>query len=494
MAYISGTDRSQVQLLPAAVDDYVGEANPVRFVEAFVNGLDLAEAGFERARPKGTGRPGYDPGDLLKLYIYGYLNGVRSSRRLEVETHRNLEAMWLLRGLRPDFKTIADFRRVNRDAFRGVFRDFVRLCREMGLYGRELLAVDGTRIKAVNAPKRNFTDAWLAKAQERVDERLARYLDQMDAADEADAEAEDETEAEEAVEADVGAEAAATKRELEAKIASLRKRRATLREHREKLAQSGEKQLSLTDPDARRMTRKARDTVVGYNAQMAVDTKHNLIAEQQVYSKVNDVGLLARTAVAARENLAVERIDAVADMGYYEIGDVEACEAGGVTPHMPRPVRSPSKNKGLFAKSRFRYDGAADAYVCPGERRLTPKYFHDARGRARTQYANAAACRACPLRERCTTDTHRRISRYANEAVMDRMQERLAARPALMDRRRNAVEHPFGTIKQWMGQGAFLTRRLPGVRAEFSLTALAYNLRRAINLVGVPALLAAAAT
>jgi len=464
-----------LQLLPDAVDDYVGTDNPVRFIEAFVDGLDLERAGFERVQPKRTGRPGYDPGDLLKLYIYGYLNRVRSSRRLEAETHRNLEVMWLLRRLRPDFKTIADFRRDNRKSFRQVFREFVRLCRELDLYGRELVAVDGTRIKAVNSVNRNFTGARLERELKRADERLEHYLKQMDEADADDA---------------GGGGAVA---DLEGKIAALRERREALREYRDELAESGEGQLSLTDPDSRVM-RTGKGPVVGYNVQIAVDARHSLIAEQQVCNNGNDLGLLAQTAVAARENLAAEEIDAVADKGYYKIDDIEACEAGGVTAHVPRPGdRSAANGQGLFTKSEFRYDGATDSYACPGGHRLRPTYFHQVADGSRVQYVNRRACRSCPLRPRCTTDTHRRISRHANEAIMERMAERLAARPDLLGRRRALVEHPFGSIKQWMGQGAFLTRQLENVRGEFSLTALAYNMRRAINLVGVPALVAAAA-
>ena len=456
------------------MDNYVGPDNPVRFIDAFVAGLDLVEAGFERVQPKNTGRPVYDPADLLRLYIYGYLNRIRSSRRLEAETHRNLEVTWLLRRLQPDFKTIADFRRDNRAAFRQVFRDFVRICRELDLYGRELVAVDGTRIKAVNNPNRNFTRAKLERELERADERLDRYLKQMD---EADAD-------------DSGGSASVT--DLQRKIAAIRERRTALSARRKQLEDSGREQLSLTDPDSRLM-KTAKGAVVGYNVQIAVDSKHHLIAEQQVHTNVTDVGLLAQTAVAARENLAVEQIDAVADKGYYKIGDIEACEEAGITPHVPKPVRSPSKGKGLFTKSQFRYDGATETCACPGGHRLVPTCFHDLPGGKRIQYANRDACRSCPLRPRCTTDTHRRISRYANEIVMDRMAERLAAQPALLDCRRDSVEHPFGTIKHWMGQGTFLIRRPDNVRGEFSLSALAYNMRRAINLVGVPALVAAAA-
>ena len=454
MAHITGEDRSQLLLLPDTVDDYVGPDNPVRFIDAFVDGLDLEAAGFQRVRPNDKGRPGYDPADLLKLYIYGYLNRIRSSRRLETETHRNLEAIWLLRQLKPDFKTIADFRRDNRHAFRAVFRQFVRLCRELDLYGRELIAVDGTRIKAVNHRDRNFTRAKLKTDLQRIDDRLDRYLDQVNEADADDA----------------GGRAAAVA-DLQEKIASIRKRKETLEGHRQTLDDTGEAQLSLTDPDSRSMHSGTR-VGVGYNVQIAVDTKHNLIAEQQVHSKV-------------------------ADRGYYKIEDIEDCEAAGITPYVPKPDRSTARRSGHFPKSDFQYDDATDTYRCPAGERLVPLYRGSV-GKSRTgtylvSYANRAACRGCGLRERCTKNTYRSITRFENEATMERMANRLAARPEVMDRRRESVEHPFGSIKQWMGQGAFLTRRLGNVRGEFSLTALAYNMRRAINLVGIPALIAVAA-
>ena len=474
MTHITGEERSQILLLPEAVEDYVGPDNPVRFIDAFVDGLDLEGAGFRRVRPKATGRPGYDPGDLLKLYIYGYLNRIRSSRRLEVETHRNLEVIWLLRCLQPDFKTIADFRRDNRRAFRQVFRSFVSLCRELDLCGRELLAVDGTRIKAVNNRGRNFTRAGLDHRLKKTDERLERYLKEMDEADAQDS---------------GGGAAWAT--DLSAKIESLRERRAMLQRNKETLERSGESQLSLTDPDARAMEASTR-VAVGYNAQIAVDTKHNLIAEQQIHSKVSDLGLLAATATTARENLEANRIDVVADKGYFKIEDIEACEAAGVTPYIPKPKRSPAGSAGRFPKSAFRYDEKTDTYVCPTGERLSPTYATKVRNTPLTCYANYQACRACTIRERCTKSSYRGIVRYVNEAVVERMAQRLAERPDLLKRRGECVEHPFGSIKQWMGQGAFLMRRLENVRGEFSLTALAYNIRRAINLVGVPTLVEAA--
>ena len=479
MTHIIGEDRSQLLLLPDAVDDYVGPDNPVRFIDAFVDGLDLEAAGFQRVQPADKGRPGYDPADLLKLYIYGYLNRIRSSRRLEAETHRNLEVIWLLRQLKPDFKTIADFRRDNRGAFRAVFRKFVRLCRELDLYGRELIAVDGTRIKAVNNRDRNFTRAKLKTQLQRTCERLDRYLDQMNEADADDA----------------GGKVNAVAN-LQDKIASLRNRKETLERHRQTLDDTGEAQLSLTDPDSRSMHPATR-VGVGYNVQIAVDTKHNLIAEQQVHNQVSDLGLLAETAAAARENLSVCEIDVVADRGYYKIEDIEACEATGITPYVPKPDRSPARNRGHFPKSEFQYDTVTDTYLCPAGECLVPSYraiVDKSRvGTYFVAYLNRAACKGCVLRERCTKNTFRVLKRFENESTMERMADRLAARPEVMARRRESVEHPFGSIKQWMGQGAFLTRRIGNVRGEFSLTALAYNMRRAINLVGIPALIAVVA-
>ena len=335
-----------------------------------------------------------------------------------------------------------------------MFRQFVRLCREPDLYGRELIAVDGTRIKAVNHRPRNFTRAKLKTDLQRIDDRLDRYLDQVNEADADDA----------------GGRAAAVA-DLQEKIASIRKRKETLEGHRQTLDDTGEAQLSLTDPDSRSMHSGTR-VGVGYNVQIAVDTKHNLIAEQQVHSKV-------------------------ADRGYYKIEDIEDCEAAGITPYVPKPDRSTARRSGHFPKSDFQYDDATDTYRCPAGERLVPLYRRSV-GKSRTgtylvSYANRAACRGCGLRERCTKNTYRSITRFENEATMERMANRLAARPEVMDRRRESVEHPFGSIKQWMGQGAFLTRRLGNVRGEFSLTALAYNMRRAINLVRIPALIAVAA-
>jgi transposase len=472
MTHISGQDRSQTLLLPERVDDYVGADNPVRFIDAFVDGLDLAAAGFAGVQPKATGRPGYAPGDILKLYIYGYLNRVRSSRRLEEETHRNIEVIWLLRHLRPDFKTIADFRRDNRAAFRSVFREFVLLCKQFDLFGRELLAVDGTRIKAVNGKDRNFTRAGLAQSIKAADAKLEDYLQRLDKSD-----------------VDESGSGGSRVKNLAEKIAAIRERRARHKVMLDELNRLGESQISLTDPDSRAMAGHT-GIAVGYNVQIAVDTKHKLIVEQQVSNQVVDMGLLTETAAPAKSILGVEQIDVVADRGYFKIEDLEACEKAGVVPYVARPQRGRSVLAGLFRKDEFRYDPGSDTYICPARQRLRPSALTLLRGLKRVNYQNPLACRDCPMRPRCTEHRFRSVYRLENEDVLDRMEARLAKRPDILDRRRETVEHPFGSIKQWMNQGTFLMRRLENVRGEFSLTALAYNLRRAINIVGVARLMA----
>jgi transposase len=475
MPHIAGHNRSQALLLPESVDDYVGPENPVRFIDAFVDGLDLAAAGFVRVAPQVTGRPGYAPKDLLKLYVYGYLNRVRSSRRLEAETHRNIEVIWLLRHLKPDFKTIADFRRDNRKAFRPIFRQFVLLCRQLDLFGRELLAVDGTRIKAVNNKDRNFTRASLTKFIEVADAKLDDYLQRLDQSDVSES----------------GTAGSRTKN-LAEKIAAIRERRTRCKAMLTELDRTGEEQISLTDPDSRAMAAHTR-VAVGYNIQVAVDAKHKLIVEQQVTNQVVDMGQLTRTAAPAKDVLGVETIAVVADKGYFKIEDIEACEKAGIEPYVPRPQRGPSVKAGLFRKDEFSYDAASDSFVCPAGQRLHPYSSSFLRGLSKTNYTNKPACDDCVIRSLCTNGRFRTVSRLENEAVLDRMQARLAERPDILDRRRETVEHPFGTIKQWMNQGAFLTRGLEKVRAEFSLTALVYNLRRVLNIVGFSKLMAAVA-
>ena len=307
----------------------------------------------------------------------------------------------------------------------------------------------------------------------RFDAQLDNYLQRLDQGDAAES-----------------AAGGTRVKNLAEKIAALRDCRDRHQALLAELDRTGESQISLTDPDSRAMAAHTR-VAVGYNVQIAVDAKHKLIVEQAVSNQVLDVGLLAQTAQAAKEALGVDQIDAVADRGYYKVEDIEACEKAGIVPHVPRPQRGSAVREDLFRKDEFRYDATSDTYLCPAGQRLEPRYQPTAaRNLEKVDDCNREACRACPLRPHCTHNSYRRVSRLGNEAVLDQMEARLAARPELLDQRREIVEHPFGTIKHWMNQGAFLMRGLENVRAEFSLTALAYNLRRAINILGVSTLIA----
>jgi transposase len=398
MRYIQGFDRSQTLLLPNSVDEYIRPNNPVRFIEGFVEQLDLQAAGFYRAEPKDTGRPGYHPGDLLKLYIYGYLNRVRSSRRLEAETRRNLEVIWLLRGLTPDFKTVADFRKDNRDAFKPVFREFALLCRKLDLFGRELLAVDGTRLKAVNSTERNFTHAKLTKQIESIDQKLADYLARLDRCDAQESET-----------------TAARAERLTGKIASLRTQQKRCDAMLQELQRTGESQLSLTDPDSRAMAMSPK-AGVGYNAQIAVDSKHKLIVEQEVTNAGSDLGLLAPMAAAAKELLQAEQIKVVADSGYYKGEDIATCEAAGIEAYVARPQRGPAVRNGFFRKEEFYYDARNDLYICPGGYELRSRCYSTGKDHDSVSYCNREACRHCELKGRCTTNHARQVSRWVGEA------------------------------------------------------------------------------
>lgn len=470
MGYITGSDRSQGLLLPESLEEYIGRDHSVRFLDAFVDGLDLAQCGFGRTKPADTGRPPFSPGDLLKLYLWGYLNQTRSSRRLERECARNLEVIWLLRKLQPDFKTIADFRKDNAKAFKMVFRQFNLLCRELDLFGRELVAIDGTKLKAVNNPARNHTKSKLRDLLGRMDARLEEYLGAMDEADNQEQSA--------------GAD---NVRELQKKIGALRERQRRHQETLEKLELSGESEVSLTDPDSRNIWKSG----IGYNAQIAVDDKHKLIIAQEVVNDKTDYWQLAPMAQAAKEELGVETIKAVADGGYYERNNIAACEAHGVEAYVPRALKGSAAFAGRFDKTQFHYEATHDTYTCPAGATLEWESQTLKDGEPHFIYSHAKACRQCLLKAQCTPADYRRIMRWEGEAALDRMHPRVAAAPELIKRRKELVEHPFGSIKFWMNQHAFLMRGFVNVRAEFSLTTLAYNIKRVLNIVGVEKLLKA---
>jgi transposase len=475
MAYIAGPDRGQAILLPDVLDDYVTADNPVRFLDAFVAQLDLGGLGFQRAEPAETGRPGYDPGDLLRLYLYGYLHRIRSSRRLEQETHRNVELMWLLRRLVPDFKTIADFRRDHPKALKGVCREFILLCRRLDLFGGQLLAIDGSKFRAVNARDRSYTPARLATLQRDIDRTIARYVRELERQDAAEAGTE-------------GPSAEALRR----KIAALQQRRAGYATLQQELAASGQTTRSLTDPDSRPMMSGGRIEVC-YNVQTAVDAKHKLIVAEDVTNAAGDRGQLSPMATAAQEVLGGATPVVVADQGYYHGTEIKACLDAGLTPLVPRPLTSANEARGLFTKDDFVYQPGADAYRCPAGETLTYRTTTLELGRLIKNY-RTSACGRCALKPSCTRNRDgRKLTRWVDEQVLEAMAHHLVRDRALFAQRKTLSEHPFGTMKRGMDQGYFLLKGLRKVRGEFSLTVLAYNLKRVLNLVGVPQLLVALA-
>lgn len=470
MDYIRGVTRHQVILFPESVEDYITADNPVRFIDAFVASLDLAGLGFHRAQPAETGRPAYDPGDLLRLYLYGYLNRVRSSRMLERETKVNLEVMWLLGKLSPDFKTIADFRRDNLKALKQVCREFTWRCRKLELFGGELVAIDGSKFKAVNNRRRNFNEARLTKAIKAIEEKIDGYLGELDQADAAESGPD---------------EPPPSAAELQAKIKTLQERKAKYEGLKQGLKASGAKQVSLTDKDARSMVMHHGSTEVGYNVQTVVDDKHQLIVEHEVTNDPTDHAHLAEMALRAKETLGVEKLAVVADMGYYDGAEVKQCAEAGVTTYIPKPLTSVNKRRGLFTKQDFTYHETTDCYRCPAGADLTYRYESFEQGRL-IRYYTTSKCLTCPLKEKCTTNARgRRITRWVDEKFLEEMARRVRARPELMRRRQQLSEPPFGTIKRAFGHSYFLMRGLNQVGAEMSLTVLSYNIKRVINLIGV---------
>jgi transposase len=471
--FVEGEDRRQTLLLPESLDDYVTEDNPVRVVEVFIDELDLGVLGFEGVRPASTGRPAYHPSTLLKIYLYGYLNRVQSSRRLEREAQRNIELMWLTGRLAPDFKTIASFRRDNGAAIRAVCAQFVVLCRQLSLFTRAVVAIDGSKFKAVNNRDRNFTVAKVAKRLQQVDASIARYLAALDRADREDSDV---------------AEARTTR--IKDKIAGLRQQMQALKAMEQQVHAAPDKQVSLTDPDARSMATSGRGTgVVGYNVQTAVDAEHHLIVAHEVTNMGHDRTQLEPMALRAQAATGCEALTALADRGYFNGEQVLACEGTGVLPCVPKTLW-PSE-QGLFTRQDFIFDAENDCYTCPAGETLTKGAVRSDRQDDIDIYRHLTACFACPLKPRCTPDKLKRIKRWRHEHVLDKMQARLDRMPDAMKVRRQTVEHPFGTLKSWMGSAHFLTRTLEKVRTEMSLHVLAYNMKRMIQIFGVGPLMAA---
>ena len=465
--FIEGETRSQSALFPERLDDWIAEDNPIRAVDAFVEGLDLVQLGFAKAEPAATGRPGYHPAVLLRIYIYGYLNRIPSSRRLEREAQRNIELMWLTGRLAPDFKTIADFRRDNGAGLRAVCRRFVQLCRELKLFSEAIVAVDSSKFKAVNSRDRNFTPNKVERRQQQIEESIQRYLDALETADRTQP-----------------AEVEAKTERLREKIKTLREQMKRMEAIGEQLKGTADEQISQTDPDARSMISQAKGIgLVGYNVQAAVDTKNHLIVTHEVTNVGSDRSQLTKMASIARDVMGHDRLQAIADRGYFNSQEVKACTETGITPLVPKPMTSNAKAAGRFGKADFIYLKKIDQYQCPAGQRASYRFSREEGGLMVRVYWSSA-CPGCVRRAECTTSNYRRIRRWEHEHLLEAMQRRLDRMPQAMTLRRRTIEHVFGTLKYWMGSTHFLTRRLQNVGTEMSLQVLAYNFKRVMQLLG----------
>ncbi len=474
--FVVGADRSQSTMLPECLDDWIDEDNPVRVIDVFIDNLDLADLGFAGVDPQSTGRPSYHPAVLLKLYVYGYLNAVQSSRRLEREANRNVEVMWLTRRLAPDHKTIADFRKDSGSAIRKVCARFVELCRRLGLLSVASVAIDGSKFKAVNNRDRNFTEGKMARRMAQIEESVARYMHQLESADRQE-----------------HSKARAMRiNRLDEKIATLNEEMKRLEAIDKQRLAVPDQQISFTDPDARSMATSGRGSgVVGYNVQAAVDTRYHLIVAHDVTTSGSDRAQLAPMSKLTKEVLGVDHLEVVADRGYFTSEQILECAEAGITVTVPKPQTSNNRARGQFGKPDFRYVASEDMYICPaGEALLFVSYKRETDGLSLRRYATQA-CSSCKLRKRCTTSSHRSIARWEHEHVLEDVQRRLDENPQAMRMRRETVEHPFGTIKARMGATHFLMKRLKNVKTEMALAVLAYNLTRVMNIIGIGPLLKA---
>lgn len=470
MSYIQGVNRQQTVLFPEVLDDYISPQNPVRVLDAYVDELSMEDLGFTHAQPEATGRPPYHPGDLLKLYVYGYMNKIRSSRALERETWRNIELMWLVRKLHPDFKTIADFRRDNTEAIKRVGTEFTLLCRRLGLFGGKLVAIDGSKFAAVNHNSKNYTKPKLKKMMGHIDQQISEWLGQLDQSDQ-DEEAPDSE-------------------QIQQHIEELRARRSELEQIRREMDESGQSQCSQTDPEARMMRGGHGRKDVSYNVQIAVDDKYKLILAHQVTNQGNDISQLLPMALQAKQVLGVGYLEVTADKGYYNESGMVACEQENIHCYLPRIDKFTNKSQGLFTEADFTWQPQSDSYQCPAGQTLPYKSTVSKQGKQMRIY-ETKACGDCPMRGQCTRAKrgNRRVYRWELESVLERIQERSDSRPRMMRSRAALVEHPFGTLKRAMGHGYFLTKGLKRVGTEMNLSVLAYNLKRVIKILGVPRLI-----
>jgi len=487
--YVTGSDRGQELILPDTLDRYVDEDNEARFIDAFVDSLELTAIGFTHSEPHDNGRPSYDPRDMLKLYVWGYLNQVRSSRKLERECHRDVEVMWLMRKLAPDFWTISEFRKQNVDRIKGVFEEFVSFLQDIDLVEGKLASIDGSKMRAYNARKKNLNAEYLASRLKRVEESVDRYLKELEKNDRVD-------------DVEVGDEDRRLIRKrneyLRAKLEKLKRSKRELEEIRRRMEESGKDEISLTDPDSRSMKNNGRIEVC-YNAELAVDRKEHIVVNYDVTNEANDANQLSPMAKSTKEVLGVEKLDVTADSGFANMAQIKDCMESGITPYLPSAKLDGSRTGGhvpdplAFGKDKFAYERERDVYVCPAGKEMSFFRFYEARGEVRRVY-QTDACRTCPFMARCTNDkTGRRITRSADQDIIDGLVKRTRLEPEKLEERVKLAEHPFGTIKRAFNQGYFLLKGLRKVNGEMGFTVLAYDMRRALNILGTRGLLDALA-
>jgi transposase len=470
--FIEGASRAQATLFPDRLDDYIAEENDIRVIDVFIDSLDLQNLGFKTVSAD-TGRPAYHPSTMLKLFVYGYLNRIQSSRRLEREAGRNVELMWLLGRLAPDFKTIADFRKDNGKGIKNTCRAFIGLCRQMNMFTDVIIAIDGSKFKAVNSKENNYTPKKLQFHIARVEKHIDRYLKQLDDSDKEDEKHIDGT-------------------PIKEKIAWLGKRLSELKALEVRVNEHPEKQLSTVDPDSRLMKTQGMTRSVCYNVQSAVDSKHHLIVAHEVTNKP-DRGQLCETGKQAQAALAQKTITVIADKGYYSGPDIKDTQDAGMTALVPKGDTSGSEKKGIFNRSLFKYDAEKDVYICPASQELPYRFTNEEKGlNVKRYWVDAATCRACELKSQCSNSKQsRRIARWEHQGEIDHLDDLMASMPDSMLIRKQTVEHPFGTIKSWMGATHFLTKQLKNVSTEMNLHVLAYNLRRMMAIHGQDKLMAA---
>lgn len=473
--YKTGIPRQQSFLLPPRLEEYVSADNPVRAIDAYVDSLDLEAFGFKNAGGELTpGQPAFPPAALVKLYLYGYLHRTRSSRRLEAECRRNLEVIWLLQGLQPGYKTIADFRQHNLHALKAIHCDFVQVCQELELFGAELVGIDGSFLRGNVAKQRIFTAERLQRALEHIEQDIARYLQELEQTDQQEG------------------QPAPAEPALAEKLEQLRARQQKRSEQLQQLVTSGETQLAEVDPDARRLRKAGSGTVAGYNVQTVVDDRHKLLVCGEVVQDGNDQQQLLPMAQAAKATLGVDTLTTIQDAGYFNVQQIKACLEQGITPYVPEPNKSnQAKRAGRFGREQFEYDAQENCYRCPAGQ---PLPYHGSRqtgGKTLWDYrSRPEVCAACPLQSQCLPkkNKYRTLLRWEHEAIIEAHRVRMAQKGAEMMRQRAQLcEHPFGTLKLWLGWRHFLVRGLEKVRAEFSLMMLAYNLRRVLTIKGLEA-------